>query len=120
MSGSPTQSRPCVADSPSPIAGPLFRAALDVPLARDDHERDNRKLLCLIAAYADAGQPSPTVRNLARRVGFTGKHRAMKIDKRLRELERDGVLVVTWADKEARQRGERNEYELRIGRGADA
>jgi len=92
-----------------PIAGPLFRAALEVSLTNDAHQRDNQKLLALIAAFADAGEPSPTVRDLAKRVGFAGKYWIKKLDKRLRELERDGVLVVHWGDK---SQLERNRYQL--------
>jgi len=97
-----------------PIAGPLFRAALKAELADDPHQRDNRKLLALIAAFADAGESSPTVRDLAKRVGFAGKYRTKKLDKRLRELERDGALVVLWGNK---SQLERNRYELTFGGG---
>jgi hypothetical protein len=85
-----------------PVAGPLFKQAarLDVGGAK------RRRLLCLLAAYADAGEHSPTVRQLAQQAKIPGGWR--KVDQLLRLLERDGVVEVRWA-----KHGQaRNVYEL--------
>jgi hypothetical protein len=85
-----TQDRPHVA----PVARRLFRAAAQTPLSPGKHERDRKRLFALIAAYADGGRHDPSITELARRLGSAwNRHkRARRIDKLLRDLERDGLL----------------------------
>jgi hypothetical protein len=91
-------------ESVEPIAGERFRraATLDIEGAK------RRKLLCLLAAYADAGEPSPPMRELVRRLGLPKR---TNIDGLLKLLERDGFLRVRWGSQE---RDERNVYDLRL------
>jgi hypothetical protein len=88
-----------------PVAGARFRRAAALSVEGDTR----RRLLCLLAAYADAGEASPPIRVLLLRLGLTN---AAQIDALLRSLERDGLLHVRWGDSE---RHERNTYELRLG-----
>jgi DNA-binding Lrp family transcriptional regulator len=77
-----------------------------------------RKLLVLIAAYADAGEPSPPMRQLSDRLGLPAK----VIDRLLDRLEQDGWLTVEWAGNSNAPAGarwdgghRRNRYVLRNG-----
>ena len=90
----------------NPVAGSTFRRVAALPV--EGHKR--RKLLCLLAAYADAGEPNPPVRILAQRLHLPVR----KVDALLRRLEADGYLRV------ARERDQRNRYELLLGRGGEA
>jgi hypothetical protein len=87
-----------------PVAGPLFKQAAALPIEGGKR----RKRLCLLAAYADAGEPSPRVRDLARITGFE----VPQIDQLLRTLQRDGHLNVRWRASSHQQR--RNVYELHL------
>jgi hypothetical protein len=103
--------------TPEPVLGPLARTAARVPL-RPPLERSHRLLLTLIAAFADAGEQSPPVSELARRLGLNGPRQVAvgKVDKRLKDLERAGLLDVRW--KASQHEHPRNVYELRLGGGA--
>jgi hypothetical protein len=65
------------------------------------------RLLCLLAAYADAGVCSPSMRELLGRLDLKN---AMQVDALLRALQRDGLVRVRWGEGEH----ERNVYELRL------
>jgi DNA-binding MarR family transcriptional regulator len=93
---------------PEPRAGELFALAAKVPAGG----AQRRKLLLLLAAYADAGEPSPPVRQLAKRLRMP----IGGVDALLKLLERDGHLVVHWRAGD----GRRNLYELRLGEGQAA
>jgi DNA-binding MarR family transcriptional regulator len=69
---------------PVPVAGPLFRqvAALKLEGVK------RRKLLALIAAFADAGQDRPTVAELAERLKLDQR----KVISLLDRLVQDGLL----------------------------
>jgi hypothetical protein len=90
--------------APSPIAGVRFKAA--AALAIEGTKR--RKLLCLIAAYQDAGH-APSVRELAERID--GVRSVRQLDGLLRALERDEWLRVEWSSKGSRRR---NVYTVRL------
>jgi hypothetical protein len=77
-----TQPRP-------PVAGPLFRRAAALPIPGEKR----RRLLSLLAAWADAGETSPPMRDLVKRLGHTPK----KIDQLLSSLGTDGWIAVEWA-----------------------
>ena len=98
-----------------PSPGPLFRAAVQVPLSPGDRARERRLLLALIAAHADADD-RPSVGDLADRLHVPGdrNRQARLVDKLLAALEADGVLEVH------RRRGERNRYGLRLGQNGRA
>lgn len=82
-----------------PKLGPLAKAAMRVETGEK-----RRKLLVLIAAYADAGEESPAVATLAARTGLKVK----KLDLLLCSLTRDGHLHVT------RTRNKRNRYQVTV------
>jgi hypothetical protein len=75
--------------APTPTAGPLFRRAAALPITG----AKRRRLCCLLAAFADAGECSPPMRDLAKRLGQTPK----KIDQLLSSLDADGWIAVEWA-----------------------
>jgi hypothetical protein len=106
---SPTTTRSTV----EPVLGPLAKRAARLPL-RAPLEKKHRLLLTLIAAFSDAGEASPPVRELARRLGMAGeKWAASKLDKQLKELVRAGVLDVRW--RASKHEHPRNVYELQVG-----
>jgi len=74
-----------------PKSGPMTRAALTIP----DLTPNQRKLLFLLAAYREAGEHSPPVADLARRMGI--KPRA--VDTVLLQLIKKNVIRVAWANK---------------------
>ena len=76
--------------TPNPINGPRFKAAraLDVKLAPAE-----RKLLCLLAAYSDAGEDKPPVRELARRLNVSIE----AIDTGLQSLSRRKLIWIDWS-----------------------
>src|SRR5690348_9018925 len=82
-----------------PRAGETFRAVARLQIAG----QQRRKLLALIAAYADAGERSPRVKLLAATLGV----HPGGIDSLLHMLVDDGLLVVRWGDK---TKFERNAY----------
>jgi hypothetical protein len=84
-----------------PVLGELARRALCV----DAGGRKRRKLLVLLAAYADAGVEDPPLQALMRRAGIPTAHKA---DALLRTLETQGLIRVDWAAGRPR----RNHYEL--------
>jgi DNA-binding MarR family transcriptional regulator len=69
---------------PQPIAGPLFAQAYRLPM----EGAKRRKLLCLIAAYADAGVANPSLDELANRLG----HKPRTVVGLLMRLEQDGLI----------------------------
>jgi hypothetical protein len=71
-----------------PIGGPRFKAVCDLkrPL-----ERDDRRVLALIAAYIDAGERSPRMKDMAARVQMTPE--AIDVS-----LERLSKLRLLWID----------------------
>jgi DNA-binding MarR family transcriptional regulator len=69
--------------------------------------RKRLKLLVLLAAYADAEEPSPPARALAERLGI----QISDLDRLLKRLQRDGYLTVAWR----KGPNERNVYTLRLG-----
>jgi DNA-binding MarR family transcriptional regulator len=88
-----------------PVLGPLAKRAMRT----DVGGKKRLKLLVLIAAYADAGEPSPAAQTLAERVGVD----IPTFDALLKRLQRDGHLKV--ARQKGRQR--RNVYELHLDGG---
>ncbi len=83
---------PPVLEPIPPVAGVLFRTAATVPF-EGGHADERRRLLCCVAGYLDAGT-QPSVRGLAWRMKFVGRWRRARVEKRLRELERDQLLTV--------------------------
>ncbi len=102
---------------PDPVPGENFRRATALPI----EGTKRRKLLCLLAAYADAGETSPAMRELCRRTGIEDPR---VVDGVLRTLIADGYLDVRWAPQGARARGlpehPRNVYTLRLNRSPGA
>jgi hypothetical protein len=94
------------ATTAKPVAGPTFRAAAALPV--DGAKR--RRLLCLLAAYADAGEHSPRMRELSRITGFE----VPMIDQLLKALQRDGYVRVPWRASDHHPH-RRNVYELTFG-----
>src|SRR5687767_7016507 len=94
--------------APSPVAGPIFKRAAALPV----EGAKRRKLLCLLAAYADAGETSPAMVELARRLELD----PVVVDHLLDALVRDGLLKVEWAGKgrpgARASAGRRNVYAL--------
>jgi hypothetical protein len=69
--------------------------------------------LALIAAYADAGEPSPRARTLLPSLGMGTSRKDFKhFDVLLAVLERDGWVKV---ERAARHENKPNRYELRLG-----
>lgn len=85
----------------APILGEKARLALQV----DAGGRKRRKLLVLLAAYADAGISDPPMREL---MGRTGIDDVRQVDQLLRMLAKQGLIHVDWAHG----RPQRNTYEL--------
>lgn len=81
----------------TPKAGPTFRAVAALSIEHPNA----RKLLALIAAYADAGEPSPRAKVLQRRAGFDYM---AQVDGNLRRLEEAGLLEIQWGDQKKKQR----------------
>ncbi len=88
--------------------GPLTRQAMTVPLRGDP-----RRLLILLAAYADAGERSPSARDLSGRMRCSVK----RIDTLCRVLYGEGVLSVRWRAEPGTQR---NVYKLSLDRSSDS
>lgn len=86
-----------------PVMGPLTRQAMNVPLRGEP-----RRLLVLLAAYADAGERSPSARELSARMHCSVK----RIDTLCRLLYREGLLSVR---RRAERGTQRNVYKLRLG-----
>jgi hypothetical protein len=85
-----------------PVLGTLARQAMRV----DAGGGKRRKLLTLVAAYADAGEASPSLRTLASglKVNWQSAEALLKL------LERDGFLEVAWRQG----RDQRNVYTVRL------
>jgi hypothetical protein len=97
-----------------PTAGPLFKWAAK----QDVGGQKRRRLLCLVAAYADAGEPSPPAYELARRAGIPLNPSPQVFDGLLKALVRDGLLEVRWkAGKPGPTGGRRNVYTLKLDGG---
>jgi DNA-binding PadR family transcriptional regulator len=77
-----------ITTSPKPVLGPLAKQALQLKL----EGRKRRKLLVLLAAYADA-DVQPSARMLRERMGDVS---AGQVDALLKALERDGLIRVGW------------------------
>jgi len=86
----------------TPRAGAIFAAAAKTPTGGAKRQ----KLLLLLAGFADAGEESPPMRDLSKRLRMPPP----AIDALLQLLERDGVVEVTWSTGPH----ERNRYELRL------
>jgi DNA-binding transcriptional ArsR family regulator len=95
----PTRPRP----SATPILGSRARQAADISKPwRDD---SGRRVLILLAAYADAGEISPSIRELTERLKLT----IPQLDAELRKLAAGGLIWVEW---HADPRDNRNRYRL--------
>jgi biotin operon repressor len=86
---------------PKPVAGPTFRRVAAMNIAGGKR----RKVLALIAAYADGGCRPPTTGQLARHLGLSPQ----KVAALLKRLERDGLVVPT-----RRGRGRRSPLRYRL------
>lgn len=100
------------AATPNPIGGERFKLAAKTTVGGDP---GNRKVLLLLAAYADAGEHSPPMRELARRLNMP----VPEVDTRLAILSRQGLIWVSWSPyhrhgKQTRPelKGWRNHYTL--------
>jgi DNA-binding MarR family transcriptional regulator len=92
---------------PEAVLGPLAKRAMRV----DCGGKKRLKLLVLLAAYADAGEPSPPARVLAERLGI----QVPDLDRLLKALQRDGHLKVAWRAGERGKSGARkNVYTLHL------
>jgi hypothetical protein len=89
--------------SASPVLGPRARHAADI--SKTWQGDTGRRVLILIAAYADAGEISPSVRELTTRLKLTIE----QLDTELRKLAAGGLIWVEWR---ADPRGNRNRYRL--------
>jgi DNA-binding transcriptional ArsR family regulator len=76
---------------PRPVAGPLFLAAARV----DVGGRRRRKTYALLGAFADVGQPAPSITELASRLGLKPR----TVVGLLARLEADGFVTI---DRSAR------------------
>ena len=85
-----------------PVLGPTAKAAMRVETGSK-----RRRLLVLIAAFADAGEASPAAGTLAVRLGV----KVRVIDALLAALEREGLLAVERGDV---TRSERNRYRVTL------
>jgi DNA-binding MarR family transcriptional regulator len=86
------------------VLGPLAKRAMRIHAGGDKR----RKLLVLICAYADAGEPSPAVATLAARLKLPNQ----AIDPLLDHLQQDGFLTV------ARREHHRNVYTVHFNGGS--
>ncbi|MHB1537132.1 MAG: hypothetical protein ACYCUM_13950 [Solirubrobacteraceae bacterium] len=93
--------------TPQPTLGPLARGAAATAITGKDPLL--RKLLILLAAYADAGEASPPVRELERRLRCPPE----RIDGLLKALIAERLLHVHWRGDPDTQR---NLYTLRLAR----
>ena len=95
-----------------PVAGPLFRQVAALGVERIGGTK-RRKLLALLAAYADAGESSPSARVLVATLGLPGgRWLAFRtFDHLLGLLERDGLLRV---ERSPWGSNERNRYTLTL------
>jgi DNA-binding transcriptional ArsR family regulator len=94
--------------TPQPRAGANFVQAARTPVGGDKR----RRLLCLLAAYADVGVDDPPIRSLSRRLRLP----VPTIDELLKQLERDGLVSIRWKAGQPNTEGHRrNRYELRLG-----
>lgn len=85
----------------APVLGPLARGAARMKIV-DDQGGRLRRLLILIAAFADAGEDAPLVADLACRLGVN----AGAIPSMLRELARQDLIYI----RRSLQRAERYRY----------
>jgi hypothetical protein len=98
-----------------PLAGPRFRRASALPM----EGRKRRRLLLLLAAFADAGEHSPRAVDLCTRAGIRSP---VALDHLLDQLVEAGLLEVEWARsgppgrRAALHDGRRNVYTLRLDR----
>jgi DNA-binding MarR family transcriptional regulator len=77
---------PTAKPRPRPIAGPLFHQAAKLHRGSADH----RRVLCLLAGFADAGNHRPTMPELAERIRLP-EHRIFAL---IDDLQADGWLTV--------------------------
>lgn len=98
------------ATTPEPRAGGrMFTLAARAPVGGTKR----RLVLCLLAAYADVGVESPSMRELCERLDMTPR----RVDKILKRLEHDGFLRVRWRAGPPNAIGQRrNVYELLVDR----
>ena len=71
-----------------PVLGPRARAAMRLPAGGSKRQ----KVLVLIAAYLDAGESSPSIRDLAGRCHLDAPLVALLVSR----LARDGLIEVEW------------------------
>ena len=90
-----------------PVAGQQFRRA-----ARLGLEGPEAKLLCLLAAYADAGHQRPALAQLGAPLGGMPWHRVCRL---LERLEARGLIQVKWATDEEQRMRQHNTYTLMLG-----
>jgi hypothetical protein len=90
-----------------PQAGPLFARVAKMPIA----DAELRRVLALIAAYADAGQDDPALNELGRRLDISWG----RVESCIRVLEHDGLLAVRWVTDEEKARKVRNRYRVLAG-----
>jgi hypothetical protein len=97
-----------------PLMGPRARAAFKLPI----EGQKRRKLLVLIAAYADAGECSPGWRQLGPRLAFLGwqdpptRKIATRFTQLFDALEREGWLEITQPTGQERAERKRAVYRL--------
>jgi len=89
-----------------PVLGPRAKGAMRaLRCTHPKTDEKRRKLLVLIAAYADAGEQSPAVRTFALKLRIS----INSVDQLLGALERDGFVEIE------RRKHERNRYQLKVG-----
>jgi hypothetical protein len=91
-----------------PIAGSLFREVAGIPTETIGGNK-RKRLLALLAAFADAGEERPPVRLLARQARLGSRKAVVQL---LKQLEEDRWIRVSWASGY----GERNRYRLTLDR----
>jgi DNA-binding transcriptional ArsR family regulator len=89
--------------SATPVLGPRARRASDI--SKTWQVDTGRRVLILLAAYADAGEISPSVRELTSRLKLTIE----QLDIELRKLAAGGLIWVEW---HADPQDNRNRYRL--------
>jgi hypothetical protein len=90
----------------TPVRGPTFRRVAALRVEQVGGVK-RLKVLALLGAYADAGEPSPPARELLRRLGWPPTQSNMRrFDVLLARLQLDGWLAVE------RRPGQRNAYRV--------
>jgi hypothetical protein len=102
---------PSLPSCAAPILGGRAKRALALA-KRLSLPRDEAKLLVLIGSYADAGEQSPPMTQLRRRMGYP-RHPGTypQLDWHLQQLARRKLICIAWAKKTGARR---NRYEIRF------